>query len=231
MIALLMEFATRRMVRVEGDPRLVMAPGSVLKPVVLDALLGAGRLRENDGLVCPLRLTIDGREFGCVHPRMAEPLTVPTAIAYSCNNYVARKAGQAAAAGLDRALVQRGFAPERVLAARTEAQAGMQALGEWGIRVTPEELLFAYRALAAGGRRAILEGLEGAVEFGTAQLARVPGVKVAGKTGTAAGNAAWFAGFAPSRAPKYVVVVLTGGKSGGADAAPLAGRILREALA
>ena len=73
-------------------------------------------------------------------------------------------------------------------------------------------------------------GLEGAVAFGTAQHARVAGVQVAGKTGsafTAEGeHVAWFAGFMPSREPDVVVVVMLRGRSGGADAAPVAGRIL-----
>jgi cell division protein FtsI/penicillin-binding protein 2 len=76
----------------------------------------------------------------------------------------------------------------------------------------------------------ILAGLEGAVDFGTAQLARVSGFRVAGKTGTtrsAAGNSiAWFAGFLPSRAPDTVVTVMLAGRSGGADAAPVAAQIL-----
>jgi penicillin-binding protein 2 len=84
----------------------------------------------------------------------------------------------------------------------------------------------------------ILAGLEGAVEFGTAQNALVSGAasggrsaeKLAGKTGsvlTSAGEPiAWFAGFWPSRAPETVVTVMVPGHSGGADAAPVAGRVL-----
>ena len=68
------------------------------------------------------------------------------------------------------------------------------------------------------------------MEYGTAQLARVNGLSVAGKTGsvrTAEGaRIAWFAGFAPSRAPDVVVAVMLQGRSGGSDAAPVAGQIL-----
>jgi cell division protein FtsI/penicillin-binding protein 2 len=42
---------------------------------------------------------------------------------------------------------------------------------------------------------------------------------------------AWFAGFAPSREPSAVVTVMLQGRSGGADAAPVAGRILEAHLA
>ncbi len=73
-------------------------------------------------------------------------------------------------------------------------------------------------------------------EGGTGAAARIPGVEIAGKTGTAQTVAksdsakgqdhAWFASFAPADDPQYVVVVLVerGGK-GGQVAAPIARQI------
>jgi penicillin-binding protein 2 len=79
---------------------------------------------------------------------------------------------------------------------------------------------------------------------GTARRARLEGVEVAGKTGTAQNkrktasgsvvtdNHTWFIAFAPYDDPKYAVCVLVqGAKSGGGVAAPVAARILEEALA
>ena len=72
---------------------------------------------------------------------------------------------------------------------------------------------------------------------GTGAGARIPGLDIAGKTGTAqliakskaslGQDHAWFASFAPVRDPEVVVVVLVerGGK-GGQVAAPIARKIL-----
>lgn len=70
---------------------------------------------------------------------------------------------------------------------------------------------------------------------GSGYLARVPGVSVAGKTGTAqVGNGqphAWFIAFAPANKPRLAVVVFKeNGGEGYSQAAPIAGSILRQAL-
>lgn len=65
--------------------------------------------------------------------------------------------------------------------------------------------------------------------------AKVPGVNVAGKTGTAEnpGGAphGWFIGFAPAEAPTVAIaVLLENSPKGGEDAAPVGGAVLRAAL-
>ena len=81
----------------------------------------------------------------------------------------------------------------------------------------------------------ITEGLYGVVneKGGTGRKARVEGLLVAGKTGTAqAGNRgthAWFSGFAPVKNPKICVLVfLEHGGKGGLNAAKMAGDIFTE---
>ncbi|MEO7933142.1 MAG: penicillin-binding protein 2 [Chthoniobacterales bacterium] len=79
---------------------------------------------------------------------------------------------------------------------------------------------------------------------GTAHQAAVPGIEVAGKTGTAQWGptkkqrtAAWFAGFAPATNPKYAFAVVYEGEinnnnvHGGTQAAPLIGKVLRQLFA
>ncbi len=70
---------------------------------------------------------------------------------------------------------------------------------------------------------------------GTGKLARVPGIKVAGKTGTAQNphgeDHAWFVSYAPADDPQIVVAVLIEhGGGGGAIAAPIAAEVIRAYL-
>lgn len=79
------------------------------------------------------------------------------------------------------------------------------------------------------------------VEQGTGTAARIPGISVAGKTGTAQTDSgpphAWFVGFAPAEAPRFAIAVLIehGGvrgneATGGRVAAPIAAEVLRGLL-
>lgn len=88
------------------------------------------------------------------------------------------------------------------------------------------------------------KGMQMVVDHGTAAQARVPGVDVGGKTGTAqwgAGNndksksrtAWWFTGFAPMDKPQYAFAALVEGDVGerrhsSETAVPLVGKVLRE---
>ncbi len=83
--------------------------------------------------------------------------------------------------------------------------------------------------------QAVTEAMIGVVRRGTGRAARVRGVTVAGKTGTATvpqgRSHAWFIGFAPAEAPRVVVaVVLEHGGVGGRTAAPAARAVLQAAL-
>jgi len=84
--------------------------------------------------------------------------------------------------------------------------------------------------------------MEAVVTDGTGRLARIPGVRVAGKTGTAeqgpgSSPHAWFTAFAPADDPKVAVAVVVedGGRlgdetSGGRAAAPVARAVIEAVL-
>ncbi len=79
---------------------------------------------------------------------------------------------------------------------------------------------------------AVHRGLERVVETGTGVQARVPGVRVAGKTGTAQNphgkDHALFACFAPAENPSIALAFVVENRGHGSTfAAPLAGRVLR----
>jgi peptidoglycan glycosyltransferase len=78
--------------------------------------------------------------------------------------------------------------------------------------------------------------MEACVNRGTGTAAALPGVQVAGKTGTATiatgRSHAWFVAFAPADAPRVAVaIVVENGGYGGVAAAPIARRVLATALA
>lgn len=74
------------------------------------------------------------------------------------------------------------------------------------------------------------------VKNGTGTNARINGVTVAGKTGTAENETnkdhAWFIGFAPAEAPEIAVAVILeyDGRSGGESAAPIARNVMSKYL-
>jgi peptidoglycan glycosyltransferase len=97
------------------------------------------------------------------------------------------------------------------------------------------------RAISSGTARQLTDMMISVVEAGTGTAGQIPGVKVAGKTGTAqhpGGDPhAWFLSFAPADDPQIVVavVVLNGGSlgseaTGGQVAAPIAKAVLEAAL-
>ena len=139
----------------------------------------------------------------------------------------------------------------------------LAALGEQGVTATPAQVLAAYSAIANHGKvyalimpgqrkapdldrvvplrdstfEVLTKGLRDCVEGGSCRAAAVPGVAVAGKTGTSPAldgsraTHAWFVGYAPVGAPEIALVIFLKRGTGGANAAPLAGQILRQYFA
>ena len=120
-----------------------------------------------------------------------------------------------------------------------------ETIGNLGLRRAPHIIFLPRSASDAGpDRRVLTPGvavdlrtmMEAVVNYGTGVNAAIPGVQVAGKTGTSqVGNGpsdAWFAAFAPAVHPRFAVAVLViRGGVGGATAAPIARQVLEAALA
>jgi peptidoglycan glycosyltransferase len=92
-------------------------------------------------------------------------------------------------------------------------------------------------AISAGSAAELTAMMRAVVESGTGTAAQIPGVPVAGKTGTAetgrtGQNDTWFIAFAPADRPRVAVAVALSNQSGtgGATAAPIAKQIIEALL-
>jgi cell division protein FtsI/penicillin-binding protein 2 len=229
--------------------RTLARPGSAFKPFTLLALLQSGKLRPSDSLVCRRTLHVGRHDLSCSHPQTGT-LQSASALAYSCNDFFATFGSRLTAADLRSTFTEAGFAsPSRfisgeaigsILLARTDEERQLQAIGEGDMKVTPLEMLAAYRKLAlrrtaadaSEAERIVFAGLEQSTEYGMARLAASSEMKIAGKTGTSppdrgAWTDAWFAGYAPADKPRIAVVVFLEKGTGPSDAAVLGGEILR----
>jgi cell division protein FtsI/penicillin-binding protein 2 len=237
--------------RVNVAARRLAFPGSSIKTFTLLALLQAGKITSQTALMCKRPLTIAGHRLDCSHPDTHHPLDPAEALAYSCNSYFTSVAMRLSPEQLRQAFLADGFGSPTGLAkkeatgsvglAQATPQLQLQAIGEWGVKITPLELLRAYRDLAvlADGKadadvQIVLIGLEGSASYGMGRLAQPDStMRVAGKTGTSRAEAgpwthAWFAGWAPAVKPQVVLVVFLEKGTGGSDAAAVGRSIFAE---
>jgi cell division protein FtsI/penicillin-binding protein 2 len=227
----------------------LVRPGSTLKPFVLLELLESGKLDARQHLLCRRPLYVGDARMDCSHTSDVVELDADDAIAYSCNSYVAEVASRLDHRELLEALRRAGLDSATGLAEGEAVgymdrlinpdQVQLAALGERGVNVTPLELLEAYRKLALRRRtgtkslsRAVLDGLEHAITYGTAHAAYVEGMKIAGKTGTATApnttrTHGLFVGYAPADHPEIAIVVYIP-QGRGLDAANLAQPVFAE---
>jgi hypothetical protein len=121
------------------------------------------------------------------------------------------------------------------------------AIGEHGMRAKPRAVMSdpvqRRRAVSARVAQQVKDMMIAVVQSGTGTSAALPGVQVAGKTGTAElrytgsgtpdprNTDAWFVAFAPASNPRVAVgVMLVGAGYGGDSAAPIARQVLAAAL-
>ncbi len=189
---------------------------SVFAP--LGARVGAKRLIEMAG------------RFGFGEQLTKIPSVKPSTIATDLRDDLAVGA---AAIGQDRDLAT---PLEMATVAATIATGGQRARP----RLATIDPVVRHRAVSAKTARQIRSMMIDVVRSGTGTAASLPGVQVAGKTGTAELRPnskdpkdadAWFVAFAPARRPRVAVaVMLIGAGFGGDTAAPIAKRVLAAAL-
>jgi peptidoglycan glycosyltransferase len=141
---------------------------------------------------------------------------------------------------LQMAMIAAGIANEGAVMKPYLVNKITDAKGDTVDEAKPEELSEAVSPETAGKLREMMVSV---VNNGTANLAQVPGVQVAGKTGTAesgdrAAPHAWFISFAPAEDPKVALAVIVESgaanvgaeATGGHTAAPIAKAVLEAVL-
>lgn len=223
-------------------------PGSSIKPFTLLALLEADKINDHTTLLCKRSLTLGGHRLNCTHPDLKQPLDPAMALAYSCNSYFTTVAARLTPSELRNSFLKYGFGSPsnlvpnevagKVALASTPTELQLQAIGEWGVRVTPMQLLRGYQRLALLSQThdaklvPLFAGLEGSVSYGMGHLAQPAApLKISGKTGTSlveegAWRHGWFAGYAPSDNPQIALVVFLEKGHGPTDAATVAREII-----
>ena len=239
--------------RPEVAAQRLALPGSSIKTFTLLTLLEAGKINQQTTVMCKRTLKVGQHNLDCTHPDMKQPFDPATGLAYSCNTYFATVATRLTPAELRDSFLSYGFASPSGLAtneasgevalATSQAELQMQAIGEWGLKMTPLELLRGYQKVAQLSRKhdakldLLFAGLEGSTAYGMGRLAQPAGpVKVAGKTGTSlveegSWRHGWFAGYAPQDNPEIALVVFLEKGNGPVDASGMARTIFAAYLA
>jgi stage II sporulation protein D len=137
------------------------APGSIVKPFTLLALLRASAVGESSRAACAGRYEREGFSISCAHPRFKSPFGTAEALAHSCNVFFARAGEALDSARFVSTLEEFGFGSATGAGGEREQSGAVprgvvgtpEMLGESGrLQVTPAQALAAYAALFNGGR-------------------------------------------------------------------------------
>ena len=231
-VGVVVDVNTGRLVAAVNSTDAARQPGSILKPLFLAAALEQHLVLPQATVFCrrDLRISTGSREWNlaCTHPQSDVPFAAQEALAYSCNRYFAALADRMSPAQVSATLEHYGLG--HIPTPQTREQKELLVLGVAGIAVSPTQIASAYRKLALelDDPRAptvldpVREGLRDSVRYGMAHNAAIPGIEIAGKTGTA-NDGGWFAGVG-SFAQEQIVLVVYLPRGNGADAARLAQR-------
>lgn len=227
--SIVLDWTTGKVLAAVGpEPRAM--PGSAVKPLLMEYALEHGVVQPQTTVYCRRSLHVAGRNLACTHPPTQPMLDAESALAESCNTWFAEMARRMTDAQLEDAL--RSAHVQHDPMGRVDSDGRVFAvLGLQGVSATPEELARSYRELLlhAPADGVVARGLEESVNYGMANTARVPGVTVLGKTGTATESGqAWTHGWFVGAVPRKLVVVVYVPHGDGGNAAGLAAKFLRE---
>jgi len=239
----------------------LVTPGKKF-PVQSEALIDGVPLQNANGELC-------GGTFSASFAHSCNSVFAPLGVKVGAKRLVAT----AESYGWNRPPEIRGAEPSTLPAAEEIAsplELGSSAIGQGKVLATPLQMASVAQTVAGDGVRApptlvsaprpqgtrvassstartIERLMIGVVGYGTGTAAAIPGVKVAGKTGTAelgdtrgadavlsdpSNTDAWFTAYAPAADPEIAVaVLLIRNGAGGATAAPAAKEVLAAALA
>ncbi|HVM34398.1 MAG TPA: penicillin-binding transpeptidase domain-containing protein [Actinomycetota bacterium] len=242
-------------------------PGSAMKVVTAAAALDSGKIKPSTQLEGPAEYkgvrNFESGAFGSIDFASALKFSVNTAFAQVAERLGAKRLTRYAEAfGFNRPgdmvlehaeseypepqdlgdLMWSSIGQAQVLATPLQMASVAATVGNDGKRMEPRidvsERKRGERVVTVKVADLLTSMMETVVSGGTGVNARIPGVSIAGKTGTAevdvSGermNHAWFIAFAPSGSPKVAVAVVAElGGVGGQVAAPLAKSILQNVL-
>ncbi len=231
-VAVVIDVKTGRSLATVNTPGQRSSPGSILKPLFLAAALEQHQVLPQTTVFCRRDLHIqEGTQqwnLACTHPQSNVTFAAQEALAYSCNQYFAQLADRIPPTQARAILEHYGLTPTST--PQTREQKELLILGVAGVTVSPAQMAVAYRKLAlelnTPELTPVRAGLEDSVTYGMAHNAAVPGMQIAGKTGTASDpgqswSHGWFAG-AGYLGQEQVVIAVYLPHGNGADAARLA---------
>lgn len=158
-------------------------PGSLAKVVTALAALDQGQADLR--VVCPRRLTLQGRALDCVHPAQAAPFTLTAALAHSCNTFFTRLGARLDRAAWERLAVRLGVPafgapapPELMAIGLAGPTASASAWRKVIVRVLSDA------SIPAAHRRVVRDALRAAARAGTASALDDGWSDTLAKTGT-----------------------------------------------
>ncbi len=215
--ALLIDVQSGKILATNSNPlanTILAPPGSTMKPFVLYALLRSGKLRSDESFFCPERLLLAGHRVDCSHPRLATPMHIDTALAYSCKLFFRRPRRRAFRARVNwRECLMCQATSNRSDRPRSSESAEPSALPVFFLRLRPWRWRWLGESSHCIRRDPKFWPLTRRRRRVWHRSARP---RALGDSGGQDGKCprrpklhrAWFAGFLPSRAPQLVITVM-----------------------